>query len=105
MAFEVAPTSGGNEFIISANILNSSAIDNINYKATVCYSTASGSCPSTGSSTCHSQTVVDALVVTGSVTVPISVVPGGSCRTWTLNILQVSNDTVVDSSNAFVDKT
>lgn len=102
MAFSVTPTSGDAPYTLSASFVDTTYIDGVNYRVRVQSSVSVGSCPSIGTSEPLGVSQVNQLVVSGS-TITNPVVPAGSCRTFTLDILRLSDNSVVDSSSVSVD--
>ena len=101
MAFSVAPTSGAPPYLLSAVIDKSAFVDNVYYRATLRASTSAGSCPLIGVENIFSQTQINTLVTTGNLSAS-SAVPSGSCRTFTLQLLRVLDNSVVASSSVYV---
>lgn len=101
MAFDVTPTSGEAPYTFTANVENATLIDGVLYSASVMYSTSSESCPLVGNSTAWSSEQVNNLIFGDSRILNQNVNPN-TCRTFTLEILRVSDSTVVASSNVSI---
>lgn len=103
MAFAVTPTSGDGPYTVTATVANSENIDGVNYYATVGTDVGVGSCPLEGSSNLWEQFSVDLLLNTGTRTTSYPNVPAGSCRTLSLRIMRVYDNSVVAVSSASID--
>lgn len=103
MALSVAPTSGDGPYVVSADVSNSHSIDGIHYYATVETSVSGGNCPLSGSGEPWSAFNVGNLISGQSVTTSYPNVPDGSCRTISLRIRRVIDDSVLDISNVSID--
>lgn len=101
MAFDVTPTSGAGPYTFTAVFDDPTFIDGVNYSISVRSSGAVGSCPQRGSAEPFPPADIATLLNTGSVTVTF-VIPAGSCRTFTLDVLRVSNNTSVANSSVSV---
>lgn len=102
MAFTVAPTSGSAPYVLSATFAEKYLIDDINYRITVRFSQATGSCPAVGVADTLSESQLADLLENGS-TSSAATVSSGACRTFTLRILRVSDSAVVASSSVYID--
>lgn len=101
MAFTVTPTSGSAPYVLSATFGNKDSIDNVDYALELRTSVLVGSCfvgvatgnPIAGAASSLLNTGVSS--VTGSV-------PAGSCRTYSLIIRDLSNNSILASQNVNV---
>lgn len=101
MAFTVTPTSGAGPYVLSADIENSQNIDGLNFSAFLGSSNGVGFCQARGN-TAFPSNLLDLLVSGQTVTVPTEV-DEGNCRTFTLEIIRLSDNDVISFANALVD--
>lgn len=101
MAFTVTPTSGEAPYVLSADIDNLINIDGVHYRGFIGSGTAVGSCPAAGFTTLP-RVEREEFFESGSVTLTDSV-PPGSCRTFTLRIIRVSDEEEIAVSHINVD--
>lgn len=102
MAFTVTPTRGANPYILNADVDNFSVINGVHYRATVSSTRATGSCPALGVSSAMNANAVAQLVSGVPVDTGASTVATGDCRTWTLTIIKVSDNSIIDQSSVSV---
>lgn len=103
MAFTVTPTSGDGPYVLSAEIEGADLINGLYSMATVVNSVAVGSCPPRGSGPSLDRSIVDSLVAGNEVQLPTANVPSGSCRSFTLSIVRLSDNAIISSEIATVD--
>lgn len=96
------PTSGEPPYTLSADINGAEFIDNVYYRASVRSSGATGNCPTRGTAAPLSPTSLNALIKTGTTTSTLDV-PLGDCRTYTLEIFDVSDNSLVAEASTSVD--
>lgn len=95
MAFDVTPADGAGPYNFTATIASAMFIDNEEYSISLRSSEAVGSCPAQGTSTPSAAGA--AALLTNGVFVTTASVPIGSCRSYTLSIRDIVNDTVISS--------
>ena len=79
------------------------SIDFVNYSLEFRAGTTVGSCGSGVQVGANQQTIVSAIMVSGSAVQTGTSVPSGSCRVFSLIIRDLSDGSVLDSMNVTVD--
>lgn len=88
--------------MLEANVEQFQIIDGVHYRATIASTRAIGSCPTLGITTELSAPLV-AQVLSGVATNSgMSTVASGDCRTWTLTIYKVSDNSIFAQSSISV---
>lgn len=100
MAFNVTPTSGAPPYVLSATFAEQYLIDGVRYLLRARNSTSTGVCPTVGTTMAPAE-YAEQLLSVGTYTI-IGPVASGSCRTTTLQIVNVLTGAVVSESSVNV---
>ena len=100
MAFAVTPTSGAAPYLLTASFAEQHLINGMVYVLRVRSSTEVGVCPLVGF-TLNPTFWATNLLENGSQSV-LNNVPSGSCRTTTLQIVELSSNTIVSQMSVNV---
>lgn len=100
MAFNVTPTSGAPPYMLSATFAEKHLIDGVQYVLRARNSTGTEVCPTVGTTMAPPE-YAEQLLSVGTYEI-IGPVASGSCRTTTLQIVDVLSNTVVSQQSVYV---
>lgn len=102
MAFDVTPSSGAGPYTLTASFANASLLDGVTYALELRASIQDVSCNTGMSEGTNQPGAVQSLLDTGSHVAEQPVNPT-LCRTYSLIIRDVVNNTVIQFTNAYID--